>query len=496
MAETAPTYAAEPDEGATNPQARRIGFVLGLALAIGLQLLPRPDGLSPEAWRVASIGLLMAVWWVSEALPLPVTALVPLVALPLLAGFKPADAAAQYADPVLYLFLGGFLIAIAIERWGLSARLAYSIVAAAGPRPRLIVAGFMIATAFISMWISNTATSMMMTPLALGVAGAATLSASGGRGAEDPRFAFALILGVCHAATIGGVGTPIGSPTNLIATSWLAEQKGVEVAFLDWMAVGMPVLVTLLMASWFMLTRGLTTDRAAGTAAQAQVRTQLAGLGPMRAAEIRVALIFVTVACLWVGQQWLARLPGLSGLSDMVIAMIGGLALFVLPAGRGYDRALLTWQDAAKVPWGIILLFGGGLALADAATATGLAAFLGGGLAGASSLQLIVLVLGVVAVMIFITEFASNVASITMMLPILGALVLATGQPAASFVVPAAIAASTGFMMPVGTAANAIAYGTGRVPAGRMMRIGLILNLIAAAVLTAVGLTIAPAVLG
>lgn len=482
----------EPDEAPSNPLARKIGFVLGLALAIGLQFAPRPDGVSLEAWRVASIGLLMATWWVTEALPLPVTSLIPLVALPLFAGFKPADAAAQYADPVLFLFLGGFLIAIAIERWGLSARVAYNVVAAAGPRPRLIVAGFMLATAFISMWISNTATSMMMTPLALGVAAAA----AGAGAKEDPRFAFALILGVCHAATIGGVGTPIGSPTNLIATSWLAEQKGVAVPFLDWMAVGMPVLIVLLCASWFLVTRGVTADRAAGVAAQAEVRDALRKLGPMSAPEIRVALVFVCVASLWVGQQWLSKLPGLAGLSDMVIAMMGGLALFLLPAGSAQGRALLTWQDAGKVPWGIILMFGGGLALADAATTTGLAAFLGSGMGGASALPLIFLVLGIVVVLIFITEFASNVASITMMLPILGALVIATDQPAAAFVVPAAIAASTGFMMPVGTAANAIAYGTGRVPAGRMMRIGLILNLVAATVLTAVGVWIAPRVLG
>jgi solute carrier family 13 (sodium-dependent dicarboxylate transporter), member 2/3/5 len=478
-------------DGAPEPRfVRTIGFWLGLAVAFGLQLLPPPEGLSLEAWRVASLGLLMAIWWVTEALPTPVTGLLPLIALPLFAGMKPADAASQYANPTLLLFLGGFLLAIAIEKWGLSKRAAFSVVAAAGPRPRLIVAGFMAATAFVSMWISNTATAMMMFPLALSVAAATTRG-----GLEDKAFAGALVLGVCYAATIGGVATPIGSPTNLIAVSWL-EERGINVAFTDWMAVGVPVMLVLLVACWCLLASRLKTDRAEGEAAAAEVRRTLKSLGRISAPEARVALVFLVTAGLWVGQQWLNKLPGLKGLDDMSIAIMAAVALYVIPAGDGKKIALLSWPDAEKVPWGVILLFGGGLALADAANDLGLAKWLGGMMSGLNGMDLAVVLLVLVLLMIALTEFASNVATISMMLPIVGALVVAMGVAPASLVVPAALAASTGFMMPVGTAANAIAYSTGKVSQAQMIRIGFILNIVAAIVLVAVGLYIAPVVLG
>jgi sodium-dependent dicarboxylate transporter 2/3/5 len=484
------TSVAEETEGPVAPIVKRVGLWLGLALALGLQLLPRPEGLTPEAWAVASLFLVMAIWWVTEALPLPVTSLLPLVVLPLFAGMKPADAASQYANPILLLFVGGFLIAIAIERWGLSKRIAYSVVSAAGPRPKLIVGGFMLATALVSMWISNTATAMLMIPLALGVAGAVT------GGTAKGAFAGALVLGVCYAATIGGVATPIGSPTNLIAVSWMEEKAGIEVPFTAWMAVGVPVMLALLLAAWALLALRLKMDQAAGAAAQAEVRHALKELGPVSAPEARVMLVFAAVAALWVGGQWLTDLPGLKGLDDMVIAIIGAVALFLIPAGGGHKRALMTWQDTISLPWWIILLFGGGLALADAATDTGLAAWIGAGLTGLNGLPLVVLIVAVVALIIALTEFASNVATISMMLPILAALVTATGQAPAALIVPAAIAASTGFMMPVGTAANAIAFGTGAFTQGEMIRKGFILNLVAVVTLTLVGLFVAPAVLG
>jgi sodium-dependent dicarboxylate transporter 2/3/5 len=483
--------AIPPDDGVVSPWARRIGLVLGLVLALGLQLIPAPEGVSPEAWVVASLGLLMATWWVTEAVPLPVTSLLPLIVLPLFAGMKPAEAASQFANPILFLFIGGFLIAIAIERWGLSSRIAYTVVSAAGPKPRLIVAGFMVATAFVSMWISNTATAMMMIPLAVSVAAAAA-----GVGKENPAFSFALILGVTWAATIGGIATPIGSPTNIIAVSWLEEQKGINVPFLNWMAVGVPVMLALLVASWVLLAARLRMDDAAGRAAQNEVRAELAKLGPVTSAQARVALVFFCVAALWVASQWLTKIPALKGLDDSVIALLGAFALFLMPAGGGEKRALMTWDDAGRLPWGIILLFGGGLALADAATDTGLAKYIGAQLSGLQGMPLWLVLLGVVILIIALTEFASNVATVSMMLPILAGLVAATGFDASAFIIPAAIAASTGFMMPVGTAANAIAYGTGKVPQARMMRLGFILNLLAAAVLVGVGVWLAPLVFG
>jgi sodium-dependent dicarboxylate transporter 2/3/5 len=464
------------------------GFWAGLAGAIALLMAPPPAGLAGPAWIVAALSLLMAIWWVTEALPLAATALLPLIVLPLMAGFKPVEAAAQYANPILFLLLGGFLIAIAIERWGLSQRIAYTVVAAAGPRPRLIVAGFMAATAFVSMWISNTATAMMMIPLAVGAAAAA--------GGADGRFATALVLGVGWAATIGGIATPIGSPTNIIALSWMEKQAGVDVAFLSWMAVGVPVMIALLLAGWVILARTLTADAAAGRAAQTEIKARLLDLGSVRAPEARTALIFASVAALWISSQWITKLPALKGLDDTVIALIGALALCMTPAGGGERRALLTWKEASAAPWGIILLFGGGLQLADAATKTGLAAYLGGQLSGLSGLPVWMVIAGLVVLIIAITELASNVATITLMLPILAGLVSATGQPYAAFIVPAAIAASTGFMMPIGSAANAITYATGLAPQGQMIKLGLILNIVAAITLVIVGVTVAPVVFG
>jgi sodium-dependent dicarboxylate transporter 2/3/5 len=482
----------ETDEPQKGPAlAQQIGFWAGLAVALAMSIAGPPEGLTQPAWVVATLGAVMAIWWVSEALPLAVTSLLPLIVLPLCAGFKPVQAASQFANPILFLFIGGFLIAIAVERWGLSSRIAFSVVAAAGPKPRLIVAGFMAATAFVSMWISNTATAMMMIPLAVGVAAAA----AGGQ-KEDPRFAFAMILGVTWAATIGGVATPIGSPTNIIAVSWLEEQKGLTIPFLSWMAVGVPIMLTLLAVGWVILARGLNLDAAAGRAAQAEVQQELQKLGPLTSAEARVGIVFGLVALAWVSSQWLTQLPALMGLDDSVIALIGALVLFALPAGGAQKRPLMTWEDAGKLPWGIILLFGGGLALADAATETGLAKFIGAQLGWLQGLPLWLVLLGVVTLIIALTEFASNVATVSMMLPILGGLVIATGHDPSAFIVPAAIAASTGFMMPVGTAANAIAYGTGKVQQARMMKLGFLLNLAAVFVLVLVGVFLAPIVLG
>jgi len=487
------THAVIADE-AGGGRNNYVGLILGLALALGLQLIPAPGGLSREAWIVASLVILMAVWWVTEALPLAVTSLIPLVALPLLVGISPRDAAAPYANPILYVFLGGFLLAIAIERWRLNARIAYGIVAATGPRPRLIVAGFIVATALVSMWISNTATALMMTPLALAVAAAASPATAGKGGDADP-FGQALVLGVCYAASIGGIGTPVGSPTNLIAMAWLTENTGKAVDFGAWMMIGVPAVLLLLPVAWFLTARNLKSDKEAGKAAQQEVHSALAGLGRITVPEVRVGVVFGLVAFLWVFADPIKDLTGLNGLEDMTVAILGAIALFLIPAGGGEKRSLLVWDDAVKVPWGIILMFGGGLSIAEAATKTGLAAALGLGLEGVGVLPPLLLLGLVILVMIVLTEFASNVATITLMLPILGALAVATGLAPVAIVVPAAIAASCGFMMPAGTAPNAIAYSTGKLTIPLMMRRGLMLNVVSVVVLTAVGLWIAPAAL-
>jgi solute carrier family 13 (sodium-dependent dicarboxylate transporter), member 2/3/5 len=515
--------------GSTGPAAR-IGLWLGPVLAIASLLLPM-TGLAWEARLVLAMLILMATWWITEALPLAATALLPIVAVPLIgidvgtdargrlvcateglctdALTEPlangrilnlADLGAHYANPVVLLYIGGFLIGIAIERWGLSTRIAYGLVSRGGANPKLMLAGFLLAASFISMWISNTSTSLILTPLALSVAAGSAVN-----GREDPRFAAALVLGIAYAATVGGLATPIGTPPNGIALTQLRAQ-GVEISFGQWMAIGVPVVIVLLPVAWLILSRGLKMDAKGSAGAQARVREELGKLGPLSTPEGRTATIFFLIAGLWMIStliaEWIgsALLGGTridSGHVDTMIATLGALLLFIVPAGGGANRPILIWEDAQKIPWGILLLFGGGLALAAAAELSGLSRYLAQSLEGVADLHPAIVILLVGLIVIVITEFASNIATISLMGPVL--ISLAAGSEtlgAAAFIVPAAMAASMGFAMPVGSASNAIAYGTGRVKQADMIRRGLVMNLCALVVLTIVGLTLAPLVLG
>ena len=508
----------------------RIGLALGPVLAIGLLMLPI-GGLAWDAHLVLAMLVLMATWWVTEAVPLAATALIPIIVIPLIGidvtvggrgqlvcategaciealGAAPefvrtlglGDLGAYYSNPIVLLYIGGFLLGIAIERWGLSTRIAYGVVARGGARPGLMLAGFIAAAAFISMWISNTSTSLILTPLALSVAAGSAVD-----GREDPKFAAALVLAVAYAATIGGLGTPIGTPPNGIALSQLRAQ-GIEVSFGQWMAVGVPVVLILLPIAWFILSRGLKVDAKGAAGAQARVKQELAKLGPLSAPEARTAMIFFLIAGLWMIStlvaDWMrdtlldgARID--SGHVDTIIATTGALLLFIVPAGGREKRPLLVWADAQKIPWGILLLFGGGLALAAAADLSGLSPWLATGLEGLTGLHPAIVIFLIGLLVVVITEFASNIATISLMGPVL--LSVATNNPdlsAAAFIVPAAMAASMGFAMPVGSASNAIAYGTGKVRQADMIRRGLLMNFCALIVLTIVGLTLAPAILG
>jgi sodium-dependent dicarboxylate transporter 2/3/5 len=508
----------------------RIGLALGPVLAIGVLMLPI-GGLAWDAHLVLAMLVLMATWWVTEAVPLAATALIPIIVIPLIGidvtvggrgqlvcategaciealGAAPefvrtlglGDLGAYYSNPIVLLYIGGFLLGIAIERWGLSTRIAYGVVARGGARPGLMLAGFIAAAAFISMWISNTSTSLILTPLALSVAAGSAVN-----GREDPKFAAALVLAVAYAATIGGLGTPIGTPPNGIALSQLRAQ-GIEVSFGQWMAVGVPVVLILLPIAWFILSRGLKVDAKGAAGAQARVKQELAKLGPLSAPEARTAMIFFLIAGLWMIStlvaDWMrdtllggARID--SGHVDTIIATTGALLLFIVPAGGREKRPLLVWADAQKIPWGILLLFGGGLALAAAADLSGLSPWLATGLEGLTGLHPAIVIFLIGLLVVVITEFASNIATISLMGPVL--LSVATNNPdlsAAAFIVPAAMAASMGFAMPVGSASNAIGYGTGKVRQADMIRRGLMMNFCALIVLTIVGLTLAPAILG
>lgn len=462
------------DETGFGRLGRWIGLILGPALAIALQFVPPPEGLSVEAWRVVSLAALMVIWWVTEAIPIAATALLPLAALPLLGAASIKAAAAPYADPIVFLFIGGFMLAACVEHWRLHERIALSIASVAGGRPVALVGGFMIASMLISMWISNTATTLMLAPIAIGAARAM----SGGDKA-DLALGGALTLGVAHAATIGGVGTPVGTPTNLIAIAFF-QRAGEPIAFIDWMMHALPILLLMMPVAWLLLClplfgKGHERYEAIG----AVVKDALKALGPISRPEIRIGIVFALVALAWMTRTELVKLPGFGALSDTGVAIIGALALFFVPSGRGGGEKLIDWKTAERIPWGIAVLFGGGLSLAAAMEATGLAAWIGewiGGLGGISTFALVALL---VVTTVLVSELASNVATLTSMLPVVAAVATATDTPLQQLAFPVALAASFAFMLPVATAPNAIAYSSGMLSLKRMLGVGFGLNIAA-----------------
>jgi solute carrier family 13 (sodium-dependent dicarboxylate transporter), member 2/3/5 len=471
---------APPEDAPRGLPLDRIGRWTGLALFGVLLVLPPPDGLTLAAWRTAAVGVLMGVWWMTEAIPLAATGLVPLVALPVL-GVRPiAEASAPYANPIIFLFLGGFLVALAVERWGLHRRLALGVIRAVGTSPRRLVGGMLLATGLLSMWISNTATTLMLLPLALSLVRLADEAAP----ALRARFSTTLLLAVAYAASIGGMGTLIGTPPNAVFAGFMQETYGVRVSFIGWMGVGVPLVVVGLGVAYLVLTRlrgGLGTDELPG--ARALVDAERAALGPVSGPERRVGTVAAVTAAGWMTMPLLEGV--VPGLTEAGLAVAAALVLFLIPAGDGTGARLLAWRTAERLPWDVLLLFGGGLSLAAAIEKTGLALWIGAGLEGLSSLPPFVVLLAVVLLIILLGEFTSNVATAAAFLPVVAPLAVALGQNPLFLAVPATLAASAGFILPAGTAPNAIAYGTGRVRLTWMMRAGFWLDL-AFAVLVAV----------
>jgi solute carrier family 13 (sodium-dependent dicarboxylate transporter), member 2/3/5 len=494
MSVESPKPIDEDDHAAGGTMVKRIGLLLGLAAFGLMSVIGPPADLSPKAWTALSLLALMIIWWVSEAIPVAATALLPLALLPLLGVTKPAEAAAPYGDPIIFLFIGGFIIAAAIEDCGLHRRIALGVLVAVGSSPAAIVGGFMIATTLLSMWISNTATALMMTPIALAVCQAAAPE-----GPDRRKLIAACVLGVAYCASIGGIGTPVGSPTNLIGLKWLEANK-VGLSFPQWMAIGVSIIAVMVPVCWLILTKiayrlppHLGDDTAAAT-----IAAQNRALGKMDKAQVRVLSVFAIVALAWMFREPLSKLPFGKGLSDMVIAILGAVALFLIPAGNA-DRkgaALLDWRVAERIPWGIAILFGGGLSMAAALEATGVSDYVGTHMAGIGTLPVIIVVLTLVAVTVFASELASNVATLTALLPVLTAIVVATDADPLIVGASATFAASFGFMLPIATAANAIAFATGAPKQSEMLRVGLALNLIGIASIASAVAILAPLVRG
>ncbi len=487
---------SEKSETSARHMYQRIGFALGPFLALVTLLSPVPEGLSPEGWRVVALAAWMAVWWSTEAIPVPATSLIPLVYLPLAGVGNLAQASSPYANPVIFLLLGGFIIAMAMQRWHLHRRIALSIVARAGDNPAALIGGFMAASAFLSMWVSNTATTLMMVPIALSVAQAV---AGGDDGRPNHAFTAALLLGVAYAASIGGLGTIVGTPPNLLVVGYLRETMGIEISFIQWMAFGVPVVLLMVPAAWFVLTRwAFKIGRGGGGRGGEVVRSELAALGRISVPEQRTAMLFVTVAAAWIFRPFIMEIPGLGGLSDMGIAVAGAVAVFVIPSGSKEDKGsfLLDWDWAVRLPWGVILLFGGGLSLAAAVSSTGLAAWLGDALSILTTFHLLLLMLALVTMVIFLTELTSNTATTAALLPVLGAVALSGNYNPILLAAPAALAASCAFMLPVATAPNAIIFSGGHVTIPNMVRAGFRLNLLGIIIVTGVAYALVPAVFG
>ncbi len=490
------TPAATDNQKAFFGMRLNIGFWAGIAVALCLQLFPPPDGLSADGWRIASLGLLMAIWWASEAVPLAVTGLLPLALAPLITNLSIGSVVAPpYASTIVLLLMGGLMMAKGVERWGLHERIALNVVSRVGDHPRALVFGFMTATALLSMWISNSATTLMMVPIALSAAVA-------GGDKDGGPLTKALLLGVAYSASIGGVATPVGTPTNLIALSFLQEAGAGSISFLQWMMFGVPTVLLMIPLAWLIICFGgvgrITHSSAGegGEKVQAAIKERLKALGAMSRQETRVAIVFAIVAGLWIFRQLLQQVPGLSGLTDTGIAFIGAVAMMIVPAGNGTRKPLVEWKDAETIPWSVILLFGGGMSLAKCVEISGLAGWMGAQLSIAEVLPTWLLVMLVVTIMIYLTELTSNVATTSTFMPVLAILAVATDIPFAALAGPAAVAASCAFMLPVATAPNAIIYASGKVQVKDMLRAGMRLNLTGVAVLTLVGLVLAPIALG
>jgi sodium-dependent dicarboxylate transporter 2/3/5 len=468
-------------------------MVLGPVAAAVVLASPAPAGLSQQGWGIAALGVWMALWWMTEALPLAVTALLPLVVFPLL-GVRSIEATTPaYAHPLVFLFLGGFLLARAMHVWGLDRRLALTVLRHVGSSPRGVIAGIMAVTAFLSMWVSNTATAMVMLPIGMSIV--ATLCDQNGKHTHNTTPA--LLLGIAYAATIGGMGTIVGTPPNALFAAFMYESYGIEISFFRWMLIGVPLVVVLLPIAWLVLTRVAFRVGAEERLQSAEtLEDKLSALSPISRAERLVATLMVLVAGGWIFRPLLTTAFPWLHLSDPGIAMTGALLLFLLPVDLKRGRFLLSWTEAVAIRWDVLILFGGGLALAAAIGESDLADWLGMHLTVLGALPIFLLLLAVGTLIVFLGELASNTAMAAVFLPVAGATALAMGEPAFLLALPVALFATLGFMLPVATPPNAVVFGSGALKVGQMLRAGAILDVVGVLVVTLAILSLGTWVLG
>lgn len=469
--------------------AKRIGLWLGPLLFVVVYFLMRPAGLPLAGTAVLAATAWMAVWWTTEAIDIAVTALLPIVLFPLLGVLPAAEITKSYGHYLVFLFLGGFIIATAVERWNLHRRIALFIIALIGGGQRGIVLGVMLATAFLSMWISNTATSVMMLPI--GMAIVAQLADDPATVVDEHRqFGKALMLAIAYAASIGGMASLIGTPVNAVLLGQVQTVFGVSLGFVDWLRIGLPVSVVLLVICWWYLTRvAFHLGKESFSGGRAEIKRLQRELGPMGREEILVSVVFVLTALAWIFRKSLLA-PLVPGINDAVIAMLGATVLFLLPA-RG-ERALLTWEEAVRLPWGVVILLGGGFALAAGFTAGGLGEYVGENLTVPEAVGPLLILAVVVVAVNFLTEITSNVATTSMLLPVLAVAAGPLGVPPAALMVPATLAATCAFMLPVATPPNAVVFGSGYLTIPDMVRAGFRMNMISIMIVILVGYFVLP----
>ena len=482
---------------------QKAGLFLGVIVFILVLILPPPPGMSITAKNTGAVALLMAIWWISEAIPISATSLLPLLLFPVLGVLSAKDVSVRYADRNIFLFMGGFFIAMAMQRWELHKRIALYIIRFLGTSPHRIVLGFMVASCFLSMWISNTATTMMMFPIGLAVVLHAEAMIRKEKLPIDIakgkfNFGTTLMLGVAHAATIGGIATLVGTPPNIVFIGIVKSMfpKAPEIGFFDWMKVGLPFVIIFLPLTWFYLTRIILPIKIKKIPGGKEViEDDLKALGPMKLAEKLTLVVFILVALAWIFRRDInlgfLTIPGWSNLlgiakyvHDSTVAIGGAIILFLIPVDFKKRVFVLNWEWAVKIPWCIILLFGGGFALVLGFQSSGLAKWIGERLSFLYGVPIIVMIFSICLLLTFLTEVTSNTATTTMMMPVLGAMAVAMGIHPFLLMIPATISASCAFMLPVATPPNAIIFGSGYIRIPEMAKSGFFLNFLGAIVVT------------
>ena len=464
-------------------KVKNFGLILGPALFLIILLWFHPEELSKEANAILASTIWIAVWWITEAVPIAITSLLPVVLFPLTGGMELAETTASFGHRYIFLYIGGFILAIAIERWNLHKRIALNILSLIGTNVKNVILGFMVATAFLSMWISNTATSVMMLPIGMSIISQLMDNPKTVEN-ENQNFGKALMLAIAYSASIGGMATLIGTPPNLVLATIVQETYGIEITFSKWFMFGLPISLILLAICWKYLTEiAFTFKQKKFPGGRNEINKQLKSLGKLSYEEKMVLLIFVGTAFAWITRSFLLQ-KLIPNLDDTLIAVIAGILLFILPASKSKNRKLINWEEAVKLPWGILLLFGGGLALAQGFKTSGLAEWIGGQLTLLEGASIFILLLFLIALVNFLTEITSNLATTAMILPILAPLSLVLDVNPFILMVGATVAASCAFMLPVATPPNAVVFGSGYLRIPDMAKTGVWMNLFSIIFLT------------